>query len=161
MVLTNFAAFPPNSLPRALALRVIDAFLSETERDWSSELLQQAHQQQDAKKKAQEELARERVANTTPSLALEGYTGKYFDELSGEAQVLVEDGKLVFDYNPRHIGDLEHWHYDTFRVTWRHPIFDMEVKSFLTFYLDDAGNVSELKVTFYDPIHFKKVPEGQ
>ena len=70
-------------------------------------------------------------------------------------------GKLVFDYNPRHIGDLEHWHHDTFRLTWRHPIYDMPAKSFLMFYLDEMGNVAELKVTFYDPIYFKRVTDSK
>ena len=71
----------------------------------------------------------------------------------------LENDKLVFDYNPRHIGDLEHWHYDTFRVIWRNPIFDMVPKSFLTFYLDEKGKVEKLKVTFYDPIYFSKLSE--
>lgn len=87
------------------------------------------------------------------------YTGKYFDKFSGEAEVRLEKDKLVFDYNPRHVGDLEHWHHDTFRVTWRNPIFDMAPKSLLTFYLDEQGKVEKLKVIFYDPIYFHKLSE--
>jgi hypothetical protein len=73
----------------------------------------------------------------------------------------MEKDRLVFDYNPRHIGDLEHWHFDTFRVTWRHGIFDMPGQSFLTFYLDEKGKVAKLSVSFYDPIIFKRLSENE
>jgi len=156
IVLTNFA---PNNLARALAYRIVDALLGEPEQDWSAIYLEQKKQADEKRKKQQQEILAKRVKGTRPSLKLEAYTGKYFDALSGEAEVQLENGRLVFDYNPRHIGDLEHWHYDTFRVTWRNPIFDMPRKSFLTFYLDEMGRVEKLKVRFYDPIYFKKVSE--
>ncbi|MCK5483886.1 MAG: DUF3471 domain-containing protein, partial [Gemmatimonadetes bacterium] len=90
-------------------------------------------------------------------LPLEAYAGTYTEAVSGETAVRLEDGHLVFDYNPRHLGDLEHWHHDVFRVTWRHPIFDMAAQSFLRFELNEKGAVTGLEVTFYDPIRFEKV----
>lgn len=158
IVLTNFA---PNSLPRILTYRILDAFLGEPEQDWNVIYLEQKKKSDEKKKKAEEELQEKRAQKTKPSLKLEAYTGKYFDDLSGEAEIKLEKGKLVFNYNPRHIGDLEHWHHDTFRVIWRNPIFDMAPKSFLTFYLDEKGKVEKLKVTFYDPISFKKLPKTE
>lgn len=154
IVLTNFA---PNSLTRALTYRIIDTFLDEPERDWNAEYLARRKKEKEKKKKAEKKLQAERVKATSPSLKLKDYTGKYFDELSGTAEVRLENGKLVFDYNPRHIADLQHWHYDTFRVIWRHPIYDMSDKAFLTFYLNERGKVAKLKVKFYDPIYFKKL----
>jgi hypothetical protein len=154
IVLTNFA---PNSLSAALAYRIIDAYLGEPEQDWSATYLARDREAREKKERAEAALAQKRARDTEPSLDLAGYTGPYFDELSGDAKVVLEKGKLVFRYNPRYIGDLEHWHHDTFRLTWRHPIFDMEGKCFLTFHLDDSGSVSELSLRFYDPIRFKKV----
>lgn len=154
IILTNFA---PNSLPHALVYQVLDAFLGGEKRDWSKEYLEIRERQKAREITGEEELQATLVKNTSPSLRLEDYTGTYFDELSGAAVVRLEKGKLVFDYNPRQIGDLEHWRYDTFRLTWRHPIFDMPAKSFLTFYLDETGKVKKLKVTFYDPVYFKKI----
>lgn len=154
IVLTNFA---PHSLTRALTYRVLDAFFGEPERDWSVEYLERRKESKEKQEKAEKELQAKRVKRTKPTLKLEDYTGKYFDDLSGKAEVKLEKGKLVFDYNPRHTGDLEHWHYNTFRVTWRNPIFDMSEKTFLTFYLNEQGKVAELKVTFYDPIYFKRL----
>ncbi|MBL7074425.1 serine hydrolase [candidate division KSB1 bacterium] len=158
IILTNFA---PHSLTRALTYKVIDAFLGEPERDWSAEYLERRKESKEKQKKAEKELQTKRVKRTKPSLKLKNYSGIYSDELSGEAEVRLENRKLVFNYNPRHIGDLEHWHYDTFRVTWRNPIYDMPERTFLTFYLDEMGKVAKLKVTFYDPIYFKKVPRSE
>ncbi len=153
IILTNFA---PNRLARALAYRIIDVFIGEPVRDWSVDYLKQREEEREKKKKAEEELQSKRVKGTRPSLALEEYTGTYSEDFSGIAEVRFENGKLIFDYNPRYIGVLEHWHYDTFRVHWRHPIFDMEEKTFLAFYLDETGEVTGLKVTFYDPIDFER-----
>lgn len=158
IVCTNFA---PNNLASALTYKILDGLLGEPERDWSAEFLKRKKEAAEKKKKDEEELQIKRVKGTRPFLKLKEYTGKYFDKLSGEAEVRIEDNRLVFDYNPRHVGDLEHWHYDTFRVHWRHPIFDMPEKSFLTFYLDEAGKAAKLKVTFYDPIYFKRSAEAE
>jgi len=158
IVLTNFA---PNSLTRAVTYRILDAFLGEPEQDWSGVYLERRKQAEIREQKNEEELLAQRVKGTRPSLPMKDYAGRYFDELSGEAEVRMENGNLVFDYNPRHIGDLEHWHHDTFRVTWRHPIFDMAPKSFLTFYLDERGKVATLRIHFYDPIYFQHVTEKE
>ncbi len=154
IVLTNFA---PNSLPRILIYRILDTFLGEPEQDWNVIYLENRDKAKEKQEKSEKELLEKRTKKTQPSLKYEDYTGKYFDKFSGEAEVRMEKDKLVFDYNPRYIGDLEHWHYDTFRVIWRNPIFDMAPKSFLTFYLDEKGKVEKLKVTFYDPIDFHKL----
>ncbi len=154
IILTNLA---PHSLTRALTYRILDALLGEPERDWSVAYLERRKESKEKQKKVKKELQTKRVKGTKPTLKLKDYTGKYSDQLSGEAEVRLESRKLVFDYNPRHTGDLVHWHYNTFRVTWRNPIYDMPEKAFLTFYLNEEGEVAELKVTFYDPIYFKRI----
>ena len=62
----------------------------------------------------------------------------------------------MFDYNPRHLADLEHWHHDVFRATWRHPIFDLLDRSFVRFELSEAGEVTGLEITFYDRMRFER-----
>jgi hypothetical protein len=154
IVLTNFA---PHNLARALVYWVLDAFLAKSKRDWSKEYLELAFEDKKRAEAAEEKLEAGRIQNTRPSLDLIEYTGKYLDDLSGETEIVMEGDRLVFEYNPRHVGDLEHWHFDTFRVLWRHPIYDMAQKSFLTFFLDETGKVAELEVTFYDPIRFRRI----
>ena len=153
IVLTNYA---PSAPTRAITYRILDAYLGEPARDWNEIHLEFQRQGEQRAAQREERLQASRVAGTQPSLPLASYTGVYTEAVSGEAAVRIEDGHLVFDYNPRHLGDLEHWHHDVFRVTWRHPIFDMPARSFVRFELDEKGAVQGLEVTFYDPIRFEK-----
>jgi CubicO group peptidase (beta-lactamase class C family) len=154
IVLTNYAPAAPTS---AITYRILDAYLGQPERDWNTVFVGSRRQGEERARQREERLQAARITGTQPSLPLEAYTGTYTETVSGETEVRLEDGHLVFDYNPRHLGDLEHWHHDVFRVTWRHPIFDMTPRSFVRFELDEQGEVRGLEVTFYDPIRFEKV----
>ena len=154
IVLTNFAPDAPTS---AITYRILDAYLGEPERDWNEIYLGFRRQGEERARQREERLQASRIEGTEPSLPLDAYTGTYTEAVSGDTGVRLEDGHLVFAYNPRHLGDLEHWHHDVFRVTWRHPIFDMAAQSFLKFELNEKGEVTGLEVTFYDPIRFDRV----
>ncbi len=154
IVLTNYA---PDAPTRAITYRILDAYLGESQRDWNEVYLGFRRQGEERARQREERLRESRIEGTSPSLPLEAYAGTYTEVVSGEAEVYLDEGRLVFDYNPRHLGDLEHWHHDVFRVTWRHPIFDMSARSFLQFQLNEKGEVTGLEVTFYDPIRFDRV----
>jgi CubicO group peptidase (beta-lactamase class C family) len=154
IVLTNYAPDAPTS---AITYRILDAYLGEPARDWNQVYVGFRRQGEARAARQEEERQASRVPGTEPSLPLDAYVGAYTEPVSGTARVRLEDGHLVFDYDPRYLGDLEHWHYDVFRVTWRHPIFDMAPRSFLRFELDEQGSVTGLVVTFYDPIRFDRV----
>jgi hypothetical protein len=154
IVLTNYAPGAPTS---AITYRILDAYLGEPERDWNDIYVGFRAQGEERARQREERLQASRIPGTEPSLPLEAYAGTYTEAVSGQTEVRIEDGHLVFDYNPRHLGDLEHWHHDVFRVTWRHPIFDMAAQSFLRFELNEKGEVTGLEVTFYDPIRFEKI----
>ena len=72
----------------------------------------------------------------------------------GDAKITEENGHLVLRYGPSFTGDLEHWHYDTFRVTWRDPMLG---KGMVTFTLDADGKPGQVKVE--DLADFKRVPD--
>lgn len=154
VVLTNYA---PSAPTRAITNTILDAMLGEPAVDWNAVYRGFVEQGELRTTRAEEELQGSRVPDTTPSLPLDSYTGTYENRLSGAAQVRMEDGHLVFDYNARHAGDLEHWNYDVFRVHWRHPIFDMEPMTFLQFELGRGADVESLTVTFYHPNTFERV----
>ncbi len=154
IILTNFA---PHSLTPALTYWILDRVLGGPTRDWSAEFLKLRDKQRRAAQKREAEIQKQRIPGTRPSLPLKDYVGTYSNPLSGKATIRLVNGKLVFYYNSRHTGPLEHWHYDTFRITWENPIYDMPKKAFLTFYLDEQGKVEKLRTTFYHPIEFKKV----
>src|SRR5262249_34183615 len=69
-------------------------------------------------KDAEAKLEKDRVKGTKPSLTPEEYAGAYRDDLYGELRVEQEKGRLTLRYGPAFVGELEHWHYDTFRVRW-------------------------------------------
>jgi CubicO group peptidase (beta-lactamase class C family) len=127
----------------ALLWYTLDCFLTAAPRDWSEEMHRVADRVS-AETKA--EIARRlagRVPETRPSLPLERYAGVYRDSLYGEARVTMEDGHLVARYGAAFLGDLAHWHYDTFRATWRDPMLG---RGLVTFELDQSGGVARMSI---------------
>lgn len=84
----------------------------------------------------------------------------------GDARVSEENGKLVLKFvpSPLFAGDLEHWHFDTFRVKWRDTIVYPFPKGFVTFILNPQGKVDEMKIDvpnpdfFFTELEFKRKP---
>ena len=151
VILTNLG---PNYLTYALAHRIFDAYLGAPQKDWSetlSEQYEELRKQFEAEEKKMEEA---RVSGTNPSLSLEEYAGTYQNEMYGDATVALENGRLVLRRGPNFVGDLEHWHYDTFRAVWRDPTLG---KSFVTFGLNPMGKAAELEIQ--DLAEFERVPE--
>jgi hypothetical protein len=76
---------------------------------------------------------------------VEGYAGRYRDAAAGDAQVAIEEGRLVlrFEHAPCFTADLEHWHYDTFRAIWRDPYVP---PGLVTFPLSSSGMVTEMRI---------------
>jgi len=140
VVMTNLST---SALQTALMYRVFDAFLGVPETDWSGEYLALAERSAAASDRRAEELAAARVAGTSPSLPLDGYTGTYADSLFGEVRVALEAGGLVLHYSPDYVADLEHWHHDTFRAAWRSAGFG---RTFVTFSLDARGRARALEL---------------
>ncbi|HEV2765251.1 MAG TPA: serine hydrolase [Pyrinomonadaceae bacterium] len=140
-------------LPTALVNKIFDVFLGVPARDWSADYLAQREksraEQQAAEKRAEEA----RINNTKPSLPLREYAGSYGGQMYGEARVVEEDGKLVLRLAPapNFVGDLEHWHFDTFRVRWREGIVYPFPRGFVTFTLDRRGRVDEMKIDVPNP----------
>ena len=143
-----------NILPHALMFKIFDLYLGGTQRDWSSELLKATNRLEEQEKAAEKKTEAERVNGTTPSLALEKYTGRYQSEMYGEAKFSVENGKLVARFGPNFTGDLEHWNYDTFRVTWRDR---MEGKGLISFRLNAGGKVESVNIERLSD--FTRVPD--
>jgi len=123
--------------------RVFDAFLGATPRDWSAEMLKATTAALATAQAAQKKVEAQRVANTKPTLALDQYAGTYADSMYGDAVIKLENGKLHATLGKAFDGDLEHWHYDTFRANWKDR---MAGRSMLTFALGADGKVSKLDV---------------
>lgn len=130
-----------SALPVALMYRIFDSFLGAPQRDWSAELLKTAKTLEQQGKAAEKKQESERVAGTNPSVALEKYAGTYRNDLYGNVKIAFSNGKLNLRYGPAFTGDLEHWHYDTFRARF---FAAGDAKIFVTFALNAQGKLETL-----------------
>jgi CubicO group peptidase (beta-lactamase class C family) len=140
VIITNLAS---SNLQTALMYRVLDELAGIPPRDWSAEYL--AQYERSAAREAERTRAANaaRVAGTRPSLAVEAYAGTYTSDLYGDVRITSEGGRLVLEYAPDYVADLEHWHHDTFRGRWRQRGFG---HAFATFSLDRQGRAHRLEL---------------
>ena len=140
VVLTNANASP---LPATLMYAAFDRFLGATGTDWVDKVKQRVAGAEKQAKDAQKAIESQRVMGTSPSLALEKYTGTYADSMYGDAVVTMENGHLVARVGAPIVADLEHWHFNTFRAVARDRMLG---KPFVNFSLGADGKVASMKV---------------
>jgi CubicO group peptidase (beta-lactamase class C family) len=145
VVLTNLEG---NALRESIMYKVYDMFLGAPPRDWSKVSLVEQASFDSIEEKDRHEAETKRVKGTHPSLELSRYTGTYEDELFGKTSVRLENGHLVLDMAPKMVGDMEHWHYDTFRVVWRDH---RDGTNMVTFALDVDGNIDTMSTDIGGP----------
>jgi hypothetical protein len=102
----------------ALMYRAFDHFLGDPDRDWSAELKELydglAVEAAEARTRAEER----RAEDTSPSLELGAYVGRYSHPLYGQLLVSQTDEGLRADLGPGMPGSLHHWSFDTFRLSF-------------------------------------------
>ncbi len=108
-----------------------------------------------------------RDSTTRPSLSLERYAGRYVDPWYGSVTITMEAGTPVirFDHTPSMVGELSHWQFETFLVTWR--LRELRADAYITFTLDPAGKIAEARMApaspsvdfSYDFADLRLVPE--
>ena len=151
VILTNLGG---TTLPMPLAYRIFDAYLGAQPRDWSADMLKTIKTLQEQGKAAALKAESERVKGTSTSLAMEKYAGEYQNEMYGDSKIVFENGKLTAQFGPNYTGDLEHWHYDVFRITWRDRT---QGKGFVSFRLNRQGKVEMMNIE--NIADFTRVPE--
>jgi CubicO group peptidase (beta-lactamase class C family) len=138
VILTNANGSP---VPSIAMYRVIDALLNEPARDWSGDYLKQFEKLRAQAKEAEQKRLAQRAVGTKPSLALDQYVGIYSDSMYGDANVRFANGVLKMSYGTAFDGELEHWHYDTFRTKWNNRALG---SNYVTFALGADGKVKSL-----------------
>ena len=135
----------------AIAWHVLDHYLGAADTDWLRAYRSVMERYEVIMAATDEQTAARRDTTSRPSLPLESYAGTYTDPWYGDVNIAVEDGKLVirFAHTPSLAGDLTHWQYDTFVARW----WDRELRAdaFVTFVLDPAGNIEEVKMQAASP----------
>jgi CubicO group peptidase (beta-lactamase class C family) len=144
VVLTNSMT----GIPVAVVNRVLDAFLTgDTSRDWSAVLLERERDAHAREMRRRADAVRQTAPGTKPSLPLASYAGLYGGNLYGDAQVSLEDGRLVLRLLPAPslVADLEHLQQDTFVIRWRRafPWFDEGTARFV---ISGGGVIEELRL---------------
>jgi len=127
----------------ALMYRMLDAALGLPEHDWSADFMARARETAARADSTERAVMAARVKGTAPALPLARYAGVYADSLFGDVQVALETGNLLVRYGDRLVGDLTHWHYETFEVRWRDRV---RGKTFATFTLDRDLRATEVTV---------------
>lgn len=133
----------------AIVSWVLDRVLGiERDHDWHDMFFRQHKAEKESVLGARKTIEEARITETRPSLPLEAYTGIYHDIVYDDLVVRIgEDGALEICFwgDPEMVAYLEHWHYDTFRASWRNPAMR---EKFVTFGIDHQGKVKQLNVNF-------------
>jgi CubicO group peptidase (beta-lactamase class C family) len=153
VILTNMNG---SGLPYVIMNRTFDAHLRAAPRDWSAEMKKTFDGLVAAGREAQRRTEAQRVQGTKPSLPLADYAGTFVDSMYGETVVAERGGTLRISRGPAFVGDLEHWHFDTFRAVWNNRA---QGKTLVAFGLGTDGKVSELRIDLGGaPTTFRKRP---
>ena len=134
-------------LRHALMYRAFDEFGLDqgndrtVRRDWSTAFRQLYDTLHKRARLAERMSDSVRVMNTSTSLPLADYAGSYADPLYGTIEVTVRQGKLRMVVNKVLTGDLSHWHFDTFRLTYDQFWNGTDTVGFA---LDNQGKVARM-----------------
>ena len=142
VILTNTLS----GAPSALQMYILDAFLKEEGQDWAKLFVDFEARGKKAEKEALEEREKSRIQGTVPSLPLENYVGAYEDKMYGKASITLQDGKLHLVFEPSKelfFSNMEHWHYDTFKVKFADAFLPA---GYVTFSFDSLRNIEGFKI---------------
>jgi CubicO group peptidase (beta-lactamase class C family) len=127
----------------ALMYTVFDRYAGTSDRDWSADFLKLYS---DLRIEAEQAVAKRdarRVAGTSPPLPLQQLAGDYADPLHGDVRVTYDSGRLGIQYGAAFMGTLEHWHFNTFRATWKAA---WRTRELVNFVLDADGRPDTLEL---------------
>lgn len=149
VVLTNtdYNLFSDN-----LQNEIMDAFLDLPYQGYSDKSIKMLSQYITMTKTNIDSLKNVVKLNNKPSFPLEAYTGKYVNEVYGEIEIKLVNGKLniYFSHHPNLIGKLEHLKNDNYLCTFSNPLYGIiEIP-----YKIDNGKVTELTLRLPSIVEF-------
>ena len=134
-----------NSFMNALANRVLDRYLGIEDREWDRMVRDSYLAAYERAQSARDSIHALRQEGTTTSVPLQGFAGTYADSLYADARVRIEEGALLLEFwgDESQTLELEHWHHDTFRASYRNPA---QREKFVWFTRGEDGAVDTLHV---------------
>ncbi|NPD86257.1 serine hydrolase [Lentimicrobium sp. L6] len=142
IILTNTLT----SAPTAMELYILDSYLKEESTDWASMFVGFKTRGEKAEKEALVRREESRVLDTEPSLEIEKYLGTYEDKMYGKAIISLKDKQLHLVFEPAKemfYSDMEHWHFDTFKVHFADPFLPA---GYVSFDFDSRRNIEGFKI---------------
>jgi hypothetical protein len=136
---------PGVGLNVAIASRLMDHYLGLPSRDYAAEFRTSWRRNASADEDQEAKLAAARIKNTAPTLPLAACVGLYRDQLGLDVEIVLDGDQLRLRYAGGQLGNLTHWHRDTFRLTWDSP-FSEGRPTFVDFDIDEYGKVSRLRM---------------
>ncbi len=130
----------------ALRGDIMDILVKGKDFDWISEYATSKSRVDAYEQNSNKERLESRVPGTKPSLSPQGYTGIFRDKNYGDAEVTYRNNKLILTFLPSatvFTGQLEHWHYDTFKVVFKDEFLTFGL---ITFSFDSSGKVTGFKI---------------
>ena len=133
-----------------VAYELLDHYLGRPYYNWG-DAWQTFVQQRDQRAVAMLQQQTASPAPSRPLLPLERYAGRYTDAWYGPMVITHADGKLNMDFTltPGMTGELTHWQYDTFRVTWRDRLIE---PAYVTFALAADGSIDRITMRAVSPL---------
>lgn len=136
--------------PAVIKNRLFDAYFGKPSIDWNLKFFELHTRHQDQRRKEESADKSERIVGSTPSLPLKQYAGIYEDPLYGRIQINLVNGALHLQsctFN----GQMEHWHFDTFKLLPRCEPSPIGETFYITFALDYHGHVEGMKINTPSP----------
>ncbi|MBP6311645.1 MAG: serine hydrolase [Flavobacteriales bacterium] len=142
----------------AITAKILNMYLGDGSADPVADMIPRLAGRDEREAKRVAERVNARAKGTKPTLTTSQIVGNYTDKIYGDVQIEEVAGKPVLNF-PRakelFTGDLEHWHYDTYK--WNHADPFLE-PGYITFYFDADHNVKGFKIDLHSPdFHFYKL----
>ncbi|MEN9569430.1 MAG: hypothetical protein RL172_661 [Bacteroidota bacterium] len=146
-----FGNLDHTEIRHALMWKAIDLWaFNDNSRDWSTTLHTMYKSFKDSAQSRQQQMEAKRILNTSPSLALQQYAGKYSNPIYGDATIELQDGKLNIRFPNNIYLYLQHWQHNTFRGMYNYEWFG---KSYINFLLATSGEIESFD---FDGIVYSK-----
>ncbi len=151
VILSNLSS--ANGFSSALAHRIIDRLEGGEGLPWNENMLKMFNEFMDQQRARATEVEESRTAGTSSTLPVAEYAGTYVNDMYGEITVTEDGGVLSATFGAGFDGVLEHWHYDTFRVSWGGGAGSEE---FLRFEIGTDGKAAVLHAEIEGSVAFVK-----
>jgi hypothetical protein len=135
----------------SITCRILDYYIGADDTDWITGFSQVRARRDSSRARQEQQTTVNRDSLSHPSLPLERYARDYEDAWYGTISIVREGEGLVmrFSHSPVMVGDLQHWHYDTFVVRWRDR--ELRADAFVTFALTAEGEIDRATMKAVSP----------